>query len=68
MLPAFLSVGRVCDSSLNLEKYTHLQISLVFTRDSTESLVYDVLQLNALHTGRLMFQLVRYSRYCNIFS
>ncbi|KER27434.1 hypothetical protein T265_13801, partial [Opisthorchis viverrini] len=37
------------------EKYTHLQINLVFTRDSTESLIYDVLQLNVLHTGRLMF-------------
>ncbi|KAG5446686.1 hypothetical protein CSKR_112574 [Clonorchis sinensis] len=31
--------------------------------DSSESLVYDVLQLTALHAGRLMFQLVRYSRY-----
>ncbi|KER24340.1 hypothetical protein T265_07979 [Opisthorchis viverrini] len=37
------------------EKYTHLQINLVFMRDSTESLVYAVLQLNALHTGRRMF-------------
>ncbi|KER24216.1 hypothetical protein T265_08062 [Opisthorchis viverrini] len=36
---------------------THLQIHLVFTRDSTESLVYDILQLNVLHTSRLMFQL-----------
>ncbi|KER33623.1 hypothetical protein T265_00514 [Opisthorchis viverrini] len=39
-----------------------------FMRDSTESLVYDVLQLNVLHTGRLMFQLARYSRYRSIFS
>ncbi|KER30273.1 hypothetical protein T265_03227 [Opisthorchis viverrini] len=31
-----------------LEKYTHLQITLIFTRNSTESLVYDVLQLNVL--------------------
>ncbi|KER28660.1 hypothetical protein T265_04535 [Opisthorchis viverrini] len=38
-------------------KYTHLQINLVPTRDSTESLVYDILQLNVLHTGRLMIQL-----------
>ncbi|KER26068.1 hypothetical protein T265_14073, partial [Opisthorchis viverrini] len=45
------------------EKYTHLQINLVFTRDSAESLVYDILQLNVLHTGRLMFQLSRHSRY-----
>ncbi|KER27022.1 hypothetical protein T265_05853 [Opisthorchis viverrini] len=37
-----------------LEKYTHLQINLVFTGDSIESLVYDVLQLDVLHTGRLM--------------
>ncbi|KER24391.1 hypothetical protein T265_14438, partial [Opisthorchis viverrini] len=33
------------------------------TRDSTESLVYDIVQLNVLHTGRLMFQLSRYSRH-----
>ncbi|KER27960.1 hypothetical protein T265_05085 [Opisthorchis viverrini] len=45
------------------EKYTHLQINLVFMRDSTESLVYDILQLTVLHTGRLMIQLARYSRY-----
>ncbi|KER29201.1 hypothetical protein T265_04133 [Opisthorchis viverrini] len=31
------------------ENHTHLQINLVFTRDSTESLVYDILQLNVLH-------------------
>ncbi|KAG5453526.1 Potassium voltage-gated channel protein eag [Clonorchis sinensis] len=36
--------------------------------DSSESLVYDVLQLNVLHTGRLMFHLVRYSGYRSIFS
>ncbi|KAG5444341.1 hypothetical protein CSKR_113204 [Clonorchis sinensis] len=36
-------------------KYTHLEINLVFTRDSSESLVYDVLQLNALHMSCLMF-------------
>ncbi|KER20725.1 hypothetical protein T265_10779 [Opisthorchis viverrini] len=36
------------------EKYTHLQINLVFTRDSTESLVYDILQLKVLYTGCLM--------------
>ncbi|KER23578.1 hypothetical protein T265_08570 [Opisthorchis viverrini] len=33
------------------------QIDLVFTRDSGESLVYDILQLKVLHTGRPMFQL-----------
>ncbi|KER21323.1 hypothetical protein T265_15116, partial [Opisthorchis viverrini] len=42
------------------EKYTHLQINLVST---TKPLVYDVLQLNVLHTGCLMFQLSRNSRY-----
>ncbi|KER28511.1 hypothetical protein T265_13559, partial [Opisthorchis viverrini] len=47
------------------DKHTNLQINLVFTRDSTESLVCDILQLNMLHTGRLMFQLARYSRYRN---
>ncbi|KER26349.1 hypothetical protein T265_06394 [Opisthorchis viverrini] len=35
------------------EKCTHLRINLVFTGDSIESLVYDILQLNVLHTGRL---------------
>ncbi|KER22862.1 hypothetical protein T265_09135 [Opisthorchis viverrini] len=30
--------------------------------DLSGYLVYDVLQLNVLHKGRLMFQLVRYSR------
>ncbi|KAG5442810.1 hypothetical protein CSKR_112273, partial [Clonorchis sinensis] len=50
------------------DKYTHLQIDLVFTRGSTESLVYDILQPNVLHKGRLMFHLVRYSRHCSIFS
>ncbi|KER23682.1 LOW QUALITY PROTEIN: hypothetical protein T265_14586 [Opisthorchis viverrini] len=38
------------------EQHKHSQINLVFTRDSTESFVYDVLQLNVLHTGRLIFQ------------
>ncbi|KAG5441914.1 hypothetical protein CSKR_106356 [Clonorchis sinensis] len=45
------------------DKYTHLQTSLVFTRDSSESLVYGVLQLSVLNTGHLMFQLLRYARY-----
>ncbi|KER26426.1 hypothetical protein T265_06341 [Opisthorchis viverrini] len=49
--------------SISREIHTHLQINLVFTRDQTEPLVYDVLQLNVLHTGRLMIQLARYSRY-----
>ncbi|KER31471.1 LOW QUALITY PROTEIN: hypothetical protein T265_12961 [Opisthorchis viverrini] len=34
-------------------KYTHLQINLVSSRDSTESIVCDILQLNVLHIGRL---------------
>ncbi|KER32248.1 LOW QUALITY PROTEIN: hypothetical protein T265_12828 [Opisthorchis viverrini] len=41
----------------------NLQINLVFSGDSIESLVYDVLQLIVLHTDRLMIQLARYSRY-----
>ncbi|KER19690.1 hypothetical protein T265_11605 [Opisthorchis viverrini] len=45
-------------------RYTHLQI----TRDSTEYLVYNILQLNVLHAGRPMFHLARYSRYRSIFS
>ncbi|KAG5447166.1 hypothetical protein CSKR_106409 [Clonorchis sinensis] len=47
----------------DFDKYTHLQIGLAFTGDSAESPVYDVLQLNALHKGRPMFHLVRYSRH-----
>ncbi|KER22853.1 hypothetical protein T265_09129 [Opisthorchis viverrini] len=31
------------------EKYTHLQTKLIFTQDSTESLVYDILRLNMQH-------------------
>ncbi|KER22966.1 LOW QUALITY PROTEIN: hypothetical protein T265_14741 [Opisthorchis viverrini] len=50
------------------EKYTHMQINSAFARDSTKSLVYDILQLNAMHTGRLMIQLARYSRYRSTFS
>ncbi|KER32390.1 hypothetical protein T265_12822, partial [Opisthorchis viverrini] len=46
----------VFHNTRTLLNYTHFQINLVFTRDSTESLIYDVLQLNVLHTGRLMFQ------------
>ncbi|KER22450.1 hypothetical protein T265_09464 [Opisthorchis viverrini] len=45
------------------EKYTHLQINLVFKRDSTGSLVYDILQLKVPHTRRLMIPLARYSIY-----
>ncbi|KER28746.1 hypothetical protein T265_04440 [Opisthorchis viverrini] len=43
---------------------TQMQCNLVFTGDSSDSLVYDILQLNVLHKGRrLRFQLVRYSGY-----
>ncbi|KAG5448781.1 hypothetical protein CSKR_113324 [Clonorchis sinensis] len=42
---------------MEYDKYTHLQINLVFTGDSNESLVYDIHQLNVLHKDRLMFQL-----------
>ncbi|KAG5445016.1 hypothetical protein CSKR_105028 [Clonorchis sinensis] len=46
-----------------LLRYTELH--LVSTGDSNESLVYGILRLNVLHKGRLMFQLVRRSRYRN---
>ncbi|KER22367.1 hypothetical protein T265_09536 [Opisthorchis viverrini] len=49
------------------KKYNRLQINLAFTRDSTESLVYDILQLNVLHPSLSMFQLARYSRYRMVF-
>ncbi|KER33097.1 hypothetical protein T265_12687, partial [Opisthorchis viverrini] len=39
------------------DKYSHLQINPVFMGDTSESIVYDVLQLNVLHTVHLMFQL-----------
>ncbi|KER20073.1 hypothetical protein T265_15400, partial [Opisthorchis viverrini] len=35
----------------DFDKYTHLQINLVFTENSIESLVYGILQLNVLHKG-----------------
>ncbi|KER29664.1 hypothetical protein T265_03772 [Opisthorchis viverrini] len=41
-----------------LEKCTHLQIDLVFTRDSTESFIYDILQLNRLNCLARPHQLV----------
>ncbi|KAG5443718.1 hypothetical protein CSKR_112402 [Clonorchis sinensis] len=53
---------------LHMLQYTHLHINLVFTEDSTESLVCETPQMNALHQGRLMFRLVRYSKYRSIFS
>ncbi|GAA51537.1 hypothetical protein CLF_106349 [Clonorchis sinensis] len=53
---------------IDFDKYTHLQIKLVFTGDPAESHVYDIPQLNVLHRGRLVFQLVQYLRYRNIFS
>ncbi|KER31458.1 hypothetical protein T265_12985, partial [Opisthorchis viverrini] len=37
--------------------------SIWFSRETTESPVYDILQLKVLHTGRLMIQLAGYSRY-----
>ncbi|KER23583.1 LOW QUALITY PROTEIN: hypothetical protein T265_14618 [Opisthorchis viverrini] len=51
----------------NWTNYTHLQSNLFFTRGPTESRVYAILQLNVLHTGRLMFQWARYSEYRSIF-
>ncbi|KAG5453634.1 hypothetical protein CSKR_111581 [Clonorchis sinensis] len=49
MCPVFLLSSSVKVSSL-CDKYTHLQINVVFTGDSSESLVYGVLQLNVLCT------------------
>ncbi|KER25166.1 hypothetical protein T265_14263, partial [Opisthorchis viverrini] len=54
--------------SKSLQHHKFLHWNLAFTGDSTESPVYDVLQLNVLHTDRLMIQLVGYSRYRSIFS
>ncbi|KAG5441671.1 hypothetical protein CSKR_103194 [Clonorchis sinensis] len=40
----------------HFDKCTHVQITLVFTGYPAECLVYDIIQLNVLHKGRLMFQ------------
>ncbi|KAG5446287.1 hypothetical protein CSKR_110327 [Clonorchis sinensis] len=45
-------IGRFCAS-----KYNHSNIPLVSTRDSRESFVYDIIQLNVLHKSGLMFLL-----------
>ncbi|KAG5445263.1 hypothetical protein CSKR_110432 [Clonorchis sinensis] len=37
----------------DFDKYTYLQINLVYSGDSTECLVYDVRQLNVLHSSSL---------------
>ncbi|KER32068.1 hypothetical protein T265_01842 [Opisthorchis viverrini] len=47
---SFLRLSGCSTQVFIYEKYAHLQITLVFTSDSTESLVYDILQLNVLHT------------------
>ncbi|KER22146.1 hypothetical protein T265_09679 [Opisthorchis viverrini] len=55
--------GERVTTTLTIDNFTPLQIHLVSTKDSIESLVYDILQLNVLHKGLLMIQLARYSRY-----
>ncbi|KER33440.1 hypothetical protein T265_12625, partial [Opisthorchis viverrini] len=68
--PPHVSVGTIFYISRYMyRRYTSLirllntsrQHTLVFTRDSSEFLVYDILRLNVLLTGRLMIQLARYS-------
>ncbi|KER23871.1 LOW QUALITY PROTEIN: hypothetical protein T265_14538 [Opisthorchis viverrini] len=39
----------------SFEKFTHLRINSVFTKDTTESLVYAIPQLNMLHTSQFMY-------------
>ncbi|KER25288.1 LOW QUALITY PROTEIN: hypothetical protein T265_14237 [Opisthorchis viverrini] len=60
LCPSWGSSGRRSQPNVLLEPKVQeiysFQITLVFTRDSTESLVYDILQLNVLHTGRHMIQ------------
>ncbi|KAG5450097.1 hypothetical protein CSKR_102234 [Clonorchis sinensis] len=46
----------------------YLQIYLVSTIGSAESLVHNILQMNVLNKGRRMCQLVRYSRDRGTFS
>ncbi|KER23770.1 hypothetical protein T265_08422 [Opisthorchis viverrini] len=45
--------------SVCVTEYTHLQLDIVFTADSTKCLVYDILQLNGVHKSFIMFQLTR---------
>ncbi|KAG5443162.1 hypothetical protein CSKR_108506, partial [Clonorchis sinensis] len=52
----------------DVDNYIHLKIIMVFRGSSFESLVYNILQLNALDKGRLLSQLRRFSRYHSIFS
>ncbi|KER28786.1 hypothetical protein T265_04476 [Opisthorchis viverrini] len=47
----------------DFDECTHSKINLVITGDSSKSLIDDVLQLNVVHTVRIIFQFVRYSRY-----
>ncbi|KER27677.1 hypothetical protein T265_05310 [Opisthorchis viverrini] len=69
--PLHVSVGTIFQVSRKnkqaFEKPSHLQIKLIFTRGSTESLDHDNLQLNVLRRGHLMFEVVRFSRYHGIF-
>ncbi|KER30334.1 hypothetical protein T265_13177, partial [Opisthorchis viverrini] len=44
-------------------KYTYCRINSVSTGNLSEILVYDILQLNSLHKGSLVFQPVRYFIY-----
>ncbi|KER23425.1 hypothetical protein T265_14645, partial [Opisthorchis viverrini] len=46
------------------DKQTHLQVDLVSTGDSSESLVYDVIQLNVLHTDHFTFQSKSFQQPC----
>ncbi|KER33263.1 hypothetical protein T265_12630, partial [Opisthorchis viverrini] len=47
---------------------TEAATNLVFVRNLSANHVYDILHLSALHKGRLIFRLVRCSRYRSIYS
>ncbi|KAG5440982.1 hypothetical protein CSKR_109699 [Clonorchis sinensis] len=51
------NLSKAPDNITRLANYTHLRTNLVLTRDPTKSLVYDVLQLNALHQAAPCFNL-----------
>ncbi|KER33521.1 LOW QUALITY PROTEIN: hypothetical protein T265_12590 [Opisthorchis viverrini] len=59
------ALHRSREAEVGFEPWTFRSL---FTGNSTETLGYDLLQLDWLHRCRLMFQLVRYSRYLRIFS
>ncbi|KAG5446434.1 hypothetical protein CSKR_105418 [Clonorchis sinensis] len=47
----------------DIDKYTHFQINLIFIGNSTESLIYAIVQLNVLHKGISVSTMLEISQY-----